>query len=1266
MGVMTLALVAVVAGTVYFLSSPDFDDFAADYIVDRIESASGGQAALEGFDADFWQQRFLLEGLSLRSEEGSEDRALMEIDQIDLALNLMAIIRRKLDLSSLTLTRPRLYIDIAPDGSTNIPALEQRADQGGSSFEVSIDELNVDGGEVLIGERRVNVDFALAEVDGSFEYAGATGVLSGHLEYEGTVERGDRPMIPYKLRADFDHTAGTVLVHTAELSSDESKVTLQGRVDDVLRSGSGRMDYKGSADLPFMNYFFTREDFEGTMEFAGELSFSSDHFSATGHASGERVAVDDWIATDLESDFEYAFPERRLRATAIEMNALAGRVQGIADIGPLPGPGRRVELDLSYSGVDAARLRRIYPWDRQYVIDSLATGTLQGWFEGKFTRFEVEGHSNLVPADVSDREGIVSLALGGETHYEGRPGSVRLTDATGRLGATDIEADGLVDRFSSSLELSLKSADLSDLDFLHDGANGSGEFDGTVTGPIGQPVIAGQFVLSGYRYGNWGLDRLAGEARLNPGRIALEQVQVSDGGSELVMSGSVGLDGADPDLDIQVLSLRGGDLEEFVASPFDGLFSGDIHVASIAPIEVSGRLQARNLVYEGRLLGNAQTDFNFDDAEVRLSDLSLEREDASLQASLIYRRASDEINIDLTSSGLALEELHSLGVPTAFSGTIRDADFTVRGMRSLPQVEGSASVEELRFRQQHFPRVALTVGTSARLVRARIETTENLTLEAEFNAAEDGYPFTGKADYSDYAIDRLTGMATGSLVATGTASFAGLLADFSTLSGEGEVTDLRAVFRDRVLGIAQPFPFRFDSQRLTLSEIDLSGGATSIRLSGTAALSETTPLDLSINGAVDLSLVAGGIPNIEADGNLTLEGTVTGGIQNPELRGLAQLEDVSLGHEGLFLRLSSVNGGLFFDGNSVNLTDVEGSAGGGSVTMRGSIGVENLSLGAFDVRLDLANVRLRDPEGLRTVVSGNLALHGTGSAPSLEGNLDVLTFSYDESFDRFLELFQNPGPSDLESPLAALTLAIRAQGDRNISIENDLASVEGRLDLDIGGTFGNPALTGHVEVSTGFLDFQGSRYRITRGSVDFVDPFRVEPLVDIQAETELRDYRIILGISGRGDEIRLDMRSDPPLPQLEIVSLIAGGRTREELAEDPAAGAALPTSEQLFRGGAATILTDLLQSRVGSRFGLLDRFRLEPFLVGAENDPVARVTISEQITRDLTITYSQDLSSNRQQIILIEYFLNNDTSFIASRDETGAVGLDVKLRKRFQ
>ena len=112
-----------------------------------------------------------------------------------------------------------------------------------------------------------------------------------------------------------------------------------------------------------------------------------------------------------------------------------------------------------------------------------------------------------------------------------------------------------------------------------------------------------------------------------------------------------------------------------------------------------------------------------------------------------------------------------------------------------------------------------------------------------------------------------------------------------------------------------------------------------------------------------------------------------------------------------------------------------------------------------------------------------------------------------------------------------------------------------------------------------------------------------------------------------------------------------------------------PTSEQLFQSGAASILFDLLQQRVGNRLGVLGtgtRVRLDPFLVGAENNPGARITLSEQVTKDLAITYSQDLSSNRQQVVLIEYFVTRNTSIQASRDELGNFGLDVKLRKRIK
>ena len=86
-------------------------------------------------------------------------------------------------------------------------------------------------------------------------------------------------------------------------------------------------------------------------------------------------------------------------------------------------------------------------------------------------------------------------------------------------------------------------------------------------------------------------------------------------------------------------------------------------------------------------------------------------------------------------------------------------------------------------------------------------------------------------------------------------------------------------------------------------------------------------------------------------------------------------------------------------------------------------------------------------------------------------------------------------------------------------------------------------------------------------------------------------------------------------------------------------------------------------SGVKRLFGI-DRFRVDPFLVGNERDPSARVTFGQQITKDVSITYSTSVPSNEQQVILIEYQVNDSTSIIASRDAEGSFGLDVRFRKR--
>jgi translocation and assembly module TamB len=104
--------------------------------------------------------------------------------------------------------------------------------------------------------------------------------------------------------------------------------------------------------------------------------------------------------------------------------------------------------------------------------------------------------------------------------------------------------------------------------------------------------------------------------------------------------------------------------------------------------------------------------------------------------------------------------------------------------------------------------------------------------------------------------------------------------------------------------------------------------------------------------------------------------------------------------------------------------------------------------------------------------------------------------------------------------------------------------------------------------------------------------------------------------------------------------------------------------------GASALLSEAVSTGLGGRierlFGI-SHFRVDPFLAGTatESSASARVTIEQQVTPDLTITYSSNAASDQQQLIQVEYHVKRDLSIIFLRDINGTYGLDIKFVKHF-
>ena len=176
-----------------------------------------------------------------------------------------------------------------------------------------------------------------------------------------------------------------------------------------------------------------------------------------------------------------------------------------------------------------------------------------------------------------------------------------------------------------------------------------------------------------------------------------------------------------------------------------------------------------------------------------------------------------------------------------------------------------------------------------------------------------------------------------------------------------------------------------------------------------------------------------------------------------------------------------------------------------------------------------------------------------------------------------------------------------------------------------------------------------------------MDPRRFNPIIDLQAETKVKEYQVQLNLSGSMDKLRVQLSSDPPLEDPDIISLLTLGRTSAGLKGHEAA---------VTTGEAASFVTGQIQDAVESRMKKitgLDRFQIDPYLTSSGVSTGPRLTVGKSLLSDqLYLTYSSNLGTSEDQFVRLEYVVNKNLSIVGEKDEQGNLGADVKVRFEFK
>jgi translocation and assembly module TamB len=252
--------------------------------------------------------------------------------------------------------------------------------------------------------------------------------------------------------------------------------------------------------------------------------------------------------------------------------------------------------------------------------------------------------------------------------------------------------------------------------------------------------------------------------------------------------------------------------------------------------------------------------------------------------------------------------------------------------------------------------------------------------------------------------------------------------------------------------------------------------------------------------------------------------------------------------------------------------------------------------------------------------------------------------------------------------LRGMQLDVRVETAPGLQFQTALTNdLQAEADLRIRGTAARPTLLGRISVNQGEVQFFGNKYVINRGEIAFYNPAKIEPVLDMDLETRVRGVLVTINFTGPLSRLNVSYRSDPPLQSTEIVALLAVGRapgTNSSLAS----GQTVATQGFMSTGG-NTLLGQAVAAPISGRlqrfFGV-SRLKIDPQLTGINAVPQARLTVEQQVSRDVTLTYITNLAEANQQIVRVEWDITRNWSVVALREDNGAFGIDFFFKKRFK
>ncbi len=1320
------ALLLIAAGAlIVVIQTGWFKNKVRERIISVTEKATGGRVEIGAFDYDWRGLTAQVAPFVVHGSEPASGPPFFRAGKIQIGLKIISAFEKQVDILSLVVEKPRVYVVVAADGSTNVPSpkpvqvtknlVEQLLDLKVQHFEIRDGLAEYNSQKIPLDVRGDNLRVSM-----NYQHAGPryVGEISSHQIHLSS------PSIQAPLTFDFDAKLAlernSIQILETRLGGEGWKASIQGSLTD-LSSPRASFDVTASASVKDLKKTLALPiDSRGELAFAGKGSIASNPFQyrLDGKITARELGYSykDVAVRNIAVSSRLEMTPDRISLASLDVAALNGHFRGSAQVQEF----KKLHVQGTAEGFSLRDLANLGGRESG-ELNGILSGPVR--LDGTLARSGISDLITEAQLEISPGAGGVPVQGHVTIGYDQRAGQIQFGSSELNLGATNIAASGTL---GASMAVRVTSKNLDDALALfpllgqtppeqlpltlH---NGVATASATIAGPLANPRVSGNLDLSRFALDRREFDHATATFDLDQSSANFRSFTLEQGKMRVEGQGRLSLQNwklEDASTVSALLSLQNADLHTLAEQsesqvPITGSVSATLHVSGTfeSPL-LNGSVELQNVTMYDEHFDSVRGDIIYTATALEVSNGQIRSGSALITVSGAYNHpASDwkdgSLRFEIGSNRVTLAQIKhvqdfrkGLGgeVELKGSGTAK----VVKGSIDLTSLNGQLVLHNAMVDGRAYGDLQLTANTRLPVLTLTAAVSlGGIQVQAKGDWRMEGdYPGQARIQIPHLPFATLHDLAPGQHLRTelpfegfleGEATISGPLNRPSAMKADIILSTLQMNARpnakpsagaqpqDLVLRNAQPIRLEATTKGVDIRNASFTAKDTTLEASGRLAFDSKNPWDLSAQGRINLSILQIFNPDLLAAGTSVINVAVRGPLMEPQVDGRLELRNASL-----FLRdfpngVDQANGLILFDRNRATVQTLTAVTGGGDVKFEpGSfVGFRGTHL-IYRLQGGARNVRYRSQDGVSITVNAALNLVGTSENSVLSGDVTVVRTGFRPRTDVGQLLAATAKPVSVTSTpneyLRGIQFDVHIESARNLEVETTLTrNIQADANLRLRGTPERPVILGNITVGSGQIEFFGNKYTINRGEINFYNPAKTEPIIDMDLETKVRGIMVDISFSGSLNKLNFSYRSDPPLEANEIIALLAVGRV-------PSTAGPLASGQTTGQSYIASGNNALLAQAIAPVSGRLQKFfgvshiKIDPQLTDVTSVPQARLTLEQQVSTDITLTYITNLAVTNQQIVRVEWDFSKQWSVVALRDANGAFGIDFQFRKRFK